>query len=69
MDIGQVGCFPTQRRPVVDDLELNLFAGVIDDWHESKRFFRRAEGREFAHHGLDLFPNSRFKRSVVMENR
>ena len=72
MNIGKVGCFPAQRGPIVDDLELNLFAGVIDDWHGSKQnqsgFPALAHSDEFLYHRLDLFANARFERPAVVEN-
>src|SRR5260221_6030351 len=34
----QVGRLPTERRPVIDNLELDLFASVVDDRHGSLRY-------------------------------
>src|SRR5260221_12737030 len=37
MDVLQVGRLPTERRPVIDNLEMDLFASVVDDRHGSLR--------------------------------
>jgi hypothetical protein len=71
MDIGQAGRFPAQCRPVVNNLELDLLAGVIDDWHgspESSSSFRRAQRREFVQYDPDFFTDARLKRPVVMDD-
>src|SRR5207244_3286894 len=34
MDVGEVGGFSTQGRPVINNLKLDLAAGVINDRHE-----------------------------------
>ena len=33
MDVQQIACFASERRPVIDNLELNLSAAGVDNWH------------------------------------
>src|SRR5207253_7245865 len=41
MDVTQVRRFPTKRRAVIDNFELNLSAGVINDRHATAPISRK----------------------------
>ena len=34
MDVGEISGLSTQRRPIINNLKLDLAAGVINDRHE-----------------------------------
>ena len=68
MDINQVRCLAAERRSVIDDFKLNLFAGVVDDWHARSFVLRSFNSREMPNHRLDFFSDAWPERPIVVQD-